>query len=400
MTQYDDDFDYTKSKMSPSASTAPDDDILDVDLTSSSYDDLLDDPLLDDAEWDDPAAQKPMPRKAMKSGKTVKSSGKKTPLFNIILIAGAALVGLGILFFQFSGGSTPAPTPLEQTAQLPVDPSGMAPPTDPNDLLALQQQAGTVPTTPTTPDPLNEGMVPAGAPTGGVLDDPSLLPQIAAAPAPAPIDQVQAPMNPPVPETLPAPAPVPAPATVQEAVAAAVPAPAPAPAALPAPTPAPLPTPATAPTTPSIAETIAPAPAPVQTQPNMTSIPTTELDALKATIASLEAKVKTLEEQKSVTTSANTNTNTNIAEDVAPKPKKKATPKKKTTTKPKAKPAATPSWELRGIAGNSAIIAKRGSDEFRTISVGDQISGIGRVTSIDNQNGAWTVRGTNGSIRQ
>ena len=399
MTQYDDEFDYTKSKMRPQASGNNADDILDVDLSDTSYDDMLDDPLLDDdASWDDPAAMSPPPRKAMKSGKTVKSSGKKTPLFNIILIAAAAIVGLGILFFQFSGGKTPAPTALEQPQ--------ITAPADPNDLLALQQ-TGTVdpnaaPPAAAATDPLTQ----APAPSGGILDDPSLLPQVQPAPAPTAATTEQ-PAIPTIDTPTPA---LPAPEMLPEQVApapSAAPLPAPEPTPIPAAiTPAePAPAPAATPTpAPAISDTVKPAES-TKTEMGMTSIPTADLESLKANLAALEAKVKSLEEQKTAMVTAppaDSQTNS-IANDIAEKPKKKTTAKKKPAAKPKAKkPAAakTPSWELRGIAGGSAIIAKRGSDEFQTISVGDQISGIGRVTSITNQNGAWVVKGTSGSIRQ
>jgi polyhydroxyalkanoate synthesis regulator phasin len=107
---------------------------------------------------------------------------------------------------------------------------------------------------------------------------------------------------------------------------------------------------------------------------------------------------------------------------VAPKPveepkaakveeKKQAEPKKaaepsKEVSKPKeaAKPAAPArkiDWVLRSAKPGTALVSERGSNEMRTVAVGDTLSGIGKVTAIttDSQ-GRWVVSGTRGSIKQ
>ena len=391
MTQYDDDYDYTATGKPARGASRNDDDILDVDLSSESFDDDL----LDDGGWDDPALNTAQPRKAMRSGKSVKKSGKKPALFNLILIGGAVIAGLGILFFQFSGDKNPAPDlnaqlTAEQQLPAPIAPDATAPPaTDPNDLLALQN--GTVSTDPNAPittpavnDPTAIQPAPAPTETGGVLNDPSLMPETLPAPTPA--------------ET---PAPTPAPVATETAVT---------PEALPTPAQATL---APASIAPTPAETLAPAPATVATETkaptpaaaaNMTSIPSSELDEMRKTIAALEAKVKDLESKPATVTMNNTE-QSSIADQVTETPKKKPAPKKKKPavkkqTTAKAKTTSTPSWELRGIAGGEAVVAKRGSDDFQTVGVGDTLSGVGRVTAIHNEGGTWVIEGTNGKIRQ
>jgi hypothetical protein len=426
MTQYEDDYDIdytTPSSQSGGQKPSPSD----QDLNLDPYDDLLDVDTLDDASWDEPmpAAQ---PRKAMKSGKAVKGS-KKSSLFMPLLIGGAVLVGLGIIYFQFSGSSAPTtpstmPTPLP-TAEMPVDPNnpnainpnGMPAPTDPNmagsqqpvvpaqgDLLALQQTQNDPNA---MPQPMPQDAQPAPAPTGGLLNDPNLLP-----PANAPTPNASAPTMPmanDVQKAVPT-----APVTDPAAVANVETPPAPAPAIVPEPQPAPTP----APVAEAPKETVAVQPTPSPTSapaPDTTTISNKELEEMRATIARLESKVKELE-SKPVVTAATTSasSSSNLADEVAPAPKKKTTTKKKTSSststkkKPadagyiaKAKtPAKSSSWELRGIAGGEAIVAKRGSEDFQTIGVGDTLSGVGTITSISNQNGAWVIEGTNGKIRQ
>jgi len=96
----------------------------------------------------------------------------------------------------------------------------------------------------------------------------------------------------------------------------------------------------------------------------------------------------------------------------------KAAPKAaaKETATSEAKPAATPkaapkaaaapaakrvTWVLRSAKPGMAWVSEKGSNEMRTVSVGDTLSGIGKVTSIAaDAQGRWVVNGTRGSINQ
>jgi intracellular multiplication protein IcmG len=46
------------------------------------------------------------------------------------------------------------------------------------------------------------------------------------------------------------------------------------------------------------------------------------------------------------------------------------------------------------------MLAKQGSDETRSVSVGDTLPGIGRITSIAEVGGLWRVSGTSGHVSQ
>lgn len=68
----------------------------------------------------------------------------------------------------------------------------------------------------------------------------------------------------------------------------------------------------------------------------------------------------------------------------------------------KAPAAARPVvWVLRSAKPGQAMISEKGSNEMRTVSVGDTLPGIGRVTAITtNPQGRWVVNGTQGVINQ
>lgn len=62
------------------------------------------------------------------------------------------------------------------------------------------------------------------------------------------------------------------------------------------------------------------------------------------------------------------------------------------------KPAATVRWQLRSAQPGKAIVMRKGGNDFQTVEVGNTLSGIGRITSIQIENGQWVVRGTQGVI--
>jgi len=111
-----------------------------------------------------------------------------------------------------------------------------------------------------------------------------------------------------------------------------------------------------------------------------------DISALEQTIANLEKKVSDLSKQKSASAKA------------APIPRKITTPR--TAYKAPAKVAPTPKWELRGASPQEAYVAEVGTQNLRTVSVGDSLNGVGRIQSIGQENGRWVVRGTSGRIYQ
>jgi hypothetical protein len=58
-------------------------------------------------------------------------------------------------------------------------------------------------------------------------------------------------------------------------------------------------------------------------------------------------------------------------------------------------------WVLKSAKPGMAWIAEPGSAEIRTVSVGESVKGLGKVTSISQDSGGrWVVSGTRGQINQ
>lgn len=57
-------------------------------------------------------------------------------------------------------------------------------------------------------------------------------------------------------------------------------------------------------------------------------------------------------------------------------------------------------YVLRAANPQIAYVARAGSRQLIQVRVGDSLSGIGQVRSIDSEGGRWVVRGTSGTIRQ
>jgi hypothetical protein len=114
------------------------------------------------------------------------------------------------------------------------------------------------------------------------------------------------------------------------------------------------------------------------------SAPTMNNDAISKmenTISTLEKRIETLSKAKAPV---------------------KRQAKKAVTTKKEAPKISKPKivWELRGASPEQAYVAQRGTQNLRTVAVGETLDGIGRVTSIAIENNRWIVRGTSGVITQ
>lgn len=57
-------------------------------------------------------------------------------------------------------------------------------------------------------------------------------------------------------------------------------------------------------------------------------------------------------------------------------------------------------WTLRGASPGQAVIVQQGTENIRTVNVGDSVDGLGRIQSVAIENGQWVVRGTSGTIKQ
>lgn len=60
-----------------------------------------------------------------------------------------------------------------------------------------------------------------------------------------------------------------------------------------------------------------------------------------------------------------------------------------------------PRWVLKSAKPGIAWVARQGSDELQTVSVGEQLPGIGRITAIAKDSmGRWVVNGTKSRVSQ
>ncbi len=75
--------------------------------------------------------------------------------------------------------------------------------------------------------------------------------------------------------------------------------------------------------------------------------------------------------------------------------KSSPTPKAAATTSSKA-----PNWQLRGAGPGQAMIGEKGTNELKTVKIGDNVKGLGKITFIGQEKGKWVVRGTSGEISQ
>ncbi|MEM9469339.1 MAG: hypothetical protein AAF988_04185 [Pseudomonadota bacterium] len=106
--------------------------------------------------------------------------------------------------------------------------------------------------------------------------------------------------------------------------------------------------------------------------------------AMENKISSLQTKISKAEKQIQ---------NAKIARS---QPSSQSKPQAKTTKKQ----APRIIWELKAAQPGKAWIAQKGSNEIKAVQVGDNLAGLGRVQSIENQAGQWVVRGSTQTIRQ
>ncbi len=127
----------------------------------------------------------------------------------------------------------------------------------------------------------------------------------------------------------------------------------------------------------------------------------TELEALKKSIAALESRLDKTQSAGTISstqTKAATAKTTSSSATSAAKPLiEQSAPK---ATRSAAATAPSPKWELRAAQPGRAWISKSGSSEMQTVDVGNDVPGIGRVTSISYTNGIWIIQGTQGKITQ
>lgn len=132
-----------------------------------------------------------------------------------------------------------------------------------------------------------------------------------------------------------------------------------------------------------------------------------DLDAMKDTIAQLEKTVSALSKDRVRSAPVRP---ADVEDDPAAPPKPQilgpsdgdAGGNDVIAPAPKAaKAVATKTnWVLKGAQPGRAMLAKPGESDIQTVSVGDTLSGLGKITSIAYTDGRWVVRGTQGQISQ
>jgi len=117
----------------------------------------------------------------------------------------------------------------------------------------------------------------------------------------------------------------------------------------------------------------------------------TQIASLNDKINALEKQIQELQNRPAAPVSATTKAPPPVEQPRAVVQTPKTSVKQPTRTKAK-------SWVLRSAQPGKAVISEKGSNDLRTIEVGDTVSGIGRVQAIDIIGGKWVVKGTQNSV--
>ncbi|MDY0029749.1 MAG: hypothetical protein RBR86_07385 [Pseudobdellovibrionaceae bacterium] len=60
----------------------------------------------------------------------------------------------------------------------------------------------------------------------------------------------------------------------------------------------------------------------------------------------------------------------------------------------------SPSWILKSAQKSRALLSREGQKDIRTVSVGDKVSGLGTILSIEQSQAGWVVVGTSGRLAE
>jgi len=110
----------------------------------------------------------------------------------------------------------------------------------------------------------------------------------------------------------------------------------------------------------------------------------TQIQALQNTVSALESQIQSLKSSLENKTT----------KDVASTPKANASE----TVKPKKQPMAQ--WVMRSARPGFATISPKDSRDFRQVETGDTVPGIGKIKSIQIENGRWVIRGSIDKVSQ
>ncbi|MGH1403879.1 MAG: hypothetical protein ACRBDL_06515 [Alphaproteobacteria bacterium] len=60
--------------------------------------------------------------------------------------------------------------------------------------------------------------------------------------------------------------------------------------------------------------------------------------------------------------------------------------------------AYKPVWSIRAIQPGRAVIREEKTGEMKSVEIGDTVTGLGRIKSIDKKSGQWVIKGTSGTV--
>jgi|GEM_PF-5931802 len=123
------------------------------------------------------------------------------------------------------------------------------------------------------------------------------------------------------------------------------------------------------------------------------------IEELENTISQLQAKLRTAQESQTQQMAAPTPTRQ--VEPTRAAPVRSATNAQKTTQiQPVTRNAQRVQWSLRAAQPELAVIAPKGTNDLKSVTIGNYVVGLGQITAIENIDNRWVVIGTQGRLSQ
>ncbi len=118
-----------------------------------------------------------------------------------------------------------------------------------------------------------------------------------------------------------------------------------------------------------------------------------DLDDLKDSIQALEKRIDKLEKAPRQTAARSAPAKSSSASTAVKK-------SSSTSSSVRAQAQVQSAWVLKSAQPGQALVARKGENDMVRVSVGETLSGLGRITDIHMQNGRWVVQGTKNKITQ
>lgn len=114
-------------------------------------------------------------------------------------------------------------------------------------------------------------------------------------------------------------------------------------------------------------------------------------------IANLEDSIRSLEAMVAKVVTEQKETRAELSE--VKKEKKRTASYSSPSSQPVMR-SRSPQWVLKGAQPGRAYLSDKTTKNMHNVKVGDTLKGIGRITSIAQQDGQWVVKGTAGQVSQ